>query len=156
MLAQTRKAIGGSAPPDKPAATGNSPQSGKKSAPATILVVDDEPLIRWAVRETLTDRGYEVIEAGDAASAIGAISPSGDAVDVVLLDVRLPDSADLHLLSAMCRLSSRASVILMTAHSSPELFVEAHRLGAFAVVDKPFEMDALPPLIEHALAARPH
>jgi DNA-binding NtrC family response regulator len=47
-------------------------------------------------------------------------------------------------------------VILMTAHGTPDLFTEARRLGAFAVVDKPFEMEALEPLVERALAARPH
>jgi DNA-binding NtrC family response regulator len=47
-------------------------------------------------------------------------------------------------------------VILMTAYGSPDLFVEARRLGAFAIVDKPFEMQALEPLVERALAARPH
>ena len=156
MVAAIWQAIGGPAPSDQQAATGNSPRLAKNSARARILIVDDEPLVRWAVAETLGDRGYDVSEAGDAASAIRACSPGSRAADLVLLDLRLPDCDDLRVLSAIRRLSPLTAVILMTAYGSPELFTEARRLGAFAIVDKPFEMDALQPLVERALAARPH
>lgn len=139
--------------PGAHAAQRNSPQSTKKS-PARILVVDDEPLVRWSVSETLTDEGYEVAEAGDGASAIQALSAAAHA-DVVLLDLRLPDCDDLHVLSALRRLAPTTPVILMTAYGTPESLTEARRLGAFAVLDKPFEMDALVPLVEHALDSRP-
>lgn len=117
-------------------------------------MVDDEPLIRWSVAETLGALGYDVGEAGDAASAMRACTPGSRAFDVVLLDLRLPDCDDLGALSAIRRLSPRTPVILMTAYGSPELVLEAHRLGIFAILDKPFEMDALQPLVERALAAR--
>ena len=141
-----------SSPGDRVAAR-NSPPLSKKSA-ARVLVVDDEPLVRWSVSETLTDEGYEVAEAGDGASAIQALSAAAHA-DVVLLDLRLPDCDDLHVLSAVRRLVPSTPVIVMTAFGSPESLREARRLGAFAVLDKPFEMDALVPLVEHALDSRP-
>ena len=156
MVAAIWQAIGGPAPSDQQVATGDSPQLAKKSAGAKVLVVDDEPLIRWSVAETLAERGYEVSEAEDAASAMRACSPGSRSIDVVLLDLRLPDCDDLRVLSAIRRLSPRTAVILMTAYGSPELFTEARRLGAYAIVDKPFEMDALQPLVQRALAARPH
>ena len=121
-----------------------------------VLVVDDEPLVRWAVSEVLGGQGYQVKEVGDAASAIRALSTPADRVDIVLLDLRLPDSEDLRVLSAMRGLAPATPVILMTAYGTPEILAEARRLGAFAIVDKPFEMDALPPLVEHALSARAH
>src|SRR5215470_18453875 len=63
----------------------------------TILVVDDEPLIRWSISETLGTAGHRVTEAEDAASALRALACMPPP-DVVLLDLRLPDSNDLRLL----------------------------------------------------------
>ena len=131
------------------------PGSGKKSAPLQVLIVDDEALIRWAVAETLGAQGYNVTEAGDGSSALREFSNSLGETDVVLLDVRLPDSDDLRVLSAMRRLSPSTPVILMTAYGTPELMNEALRLGAFSLVNKPFAMSDLAPLIERALASNP-
>ena len=64
-----------------------------------VLVVDDEALIRWAVSETLTTAGHDVVQAADARSALRTLGDSGGAIDVVLLDLRLPDCSDLTLLS---------------------------------------------------------
>jgi DNA-binding NtrC family response regulator len=156
MVAAIWQAIGGPAPSDGQPAAGNSPQCAEKSASERVLVVDDEPLIRWSVAETLADNGYEVLEAVDAASAVRALVNADARVDVVFLDVRLPDCDDLRVLSAFRRLSPRTPVIVMTAYGSPELSVEARRLGAFAVIEKPFEIEALQPLVDRALAGRPH
>ena len=65
-----------------------------------VLVVDDEPLIRWSVAETLAERGYQVVERGDAEGARAALR-EGSTFDVVLLDYRLPDSDDLSLLASI-------------------------------------------------------
>ena len=66
-----------------------------------VLVVEDELLIRWAIAETLSDAGHVVIEAADAAGAVRALANSVEAIDVVALDYRLPDSRDLALLAAI-------------------------------------------------------
>jgi DNA-binding NtrC family response regulator len=123
--------------------------SREKSSSGRVLVVDDEPLLRWSVGETLRETGFEVTEASDAASAMDALHHDA-AIDVVLLDLVLPDSDDLRVLSAMHRELPDTPVILMTAHGSPELFRTATRLGAFAVLDKPFEMDEVARLAEQA------
>jgi DNA-binding NtrC family response regulator len=155
VVVANTQAIGGPLPRDRQVTTGNSPQLAKKSALARILVVDDEPLMRWSVAETLAGRGYQISEADDAASAIRACSTASCSFDVVFLDLRLPDCDDLRVLSAMRRLLPHTPVILMTAYDSPELVIEARRLGVFAIIDKPFEMDALQPLVERAQIARP-
>ena len=69
----------------------------------------------------LGERGYTVIEAGDARTAIAAIEDAKEPFDVVLLDYRLPDSADLRLLETVRRLAPTSQVIMITAHNSPEL-----------------------------------
>ncbi len=116
-----------------------------------VLVVDDEPLVRWAVAETLADSGYQVLEAGDAKSALRLFP--GAHTDAVLLDLRLPDCDDLRVLSSIRQLSPSTPVIIMTAYGSPELIDEARKLGVFAVVDKPFELAEIAPLIEKALVS---
>jgi DNA-binding NtrC family response regulator len=133
----------------------NLPATAKKSAPPRLLVVDDESLVRWSVAEVFGERGYEVTEAHDARSAIHAFSEIADPTDVVLLDLRLPDSDDLRVLAAMRWLSPATPVILMTAHGSPGLLEQARRLGAFAVLDKPFEMNELAGIVDVALGRRP-
>jgi DNA-binding NtrC family response regulator len=115
----------------------------------TVLIVDDEPLSRWSVSETLTDAGYRVAEAGDAASALRAVSATP--TDVVLLDMLLPDADDLETLTAMHKIAPATPIILMTSYGSRELFAEATARGAFASVNKPFEMSELPDLVGRAL-----
>jgi DNA-binding NtrC family response regulator len=132
---------------------GDSPHAAEKFPAARVLVVDDESLVRWSLAETLGASGYEVTEAKNGASAIQVFASLRDGTDVVLLDLRLPDVDDLRILAAMRQLSPEVPVIVMTAFGTPELLNEALRLGAFAVIDKPFDMSAVCPLIERALAA---
>jgi DNA-binding response OmpR family regulator len=127
----------------------------RKSPPLHVLVVDDEPLIRWSVAETLGARGYQVIEAGSGEAAISAIVSAPGATDVVLLDLRLPDFGDLSLLAVLRRLAPTVPIIMMTAFATPELVERARQMGAFTVVNKPFEMNELVPLIRAALLAAP-
>lgn len=129
---------------------------GKKSAPLRVLVVDDEPLIRWSLAETLSERGCQVVEMGDGCGARGAVRDAAREFDVVLLDYRLPDSEDLSLLAAIRRLSPHAQVILMTAYGSPEVVRGALDLGAFRVVGKPFEMQDVANLVAEASATPRH
>lgn len=133
----------------------NSPKPVKNFPAATVLVVDDEPLIRWSIAETLAEGGYKVSEAGDAASAIAAFQTT-PAADVVLLDLRLPDCDDLATLSAIRQLSPATRIVLITAFGTPEILAEAHRLGAFAIMDKPFEIDAVRTVVDRALAEPQH
>jgi two-component system response regulator AtoC len=119
-----------------------------------ILVVDDEALLRWSLVETLSDSGDEVIAVTDAASAIQAVTDAAVPFDVVLLDLRLPDSNDLNLLSRLRRLTPMTRIVLMTAFGTPEISQGALDLGAYRVLNKPFEMNALSPLVTEAHASR--
>ena len=124
----------------------------KKSAPR-VLVVDDEALIRWSLTEMLGERGYEVTEAGDARMALRAIHDAAEPFDVVLLDYRLPDSADLRLLDTIRRTTPMSQVIMVSAHNSPDLAQGAATLGAYCTISKPFEVDSLAALVYQARIA---
>ena len=114
--------------------------------PRHVLVVDDEPLIRWSVSETLSDLGYDVEQASDAAAALRSVTTAARPFEVVVLDLRLPDMNDLSLLGTLRQLLPGAALILMTAFGTAEIIEDARALGA-TVLDKPFELDELRRLV---------
>jgi two-component system response regulator AtoC len=133
----------------------NSPHMPENFASRRVLVVDDEPLIRWSLAETFEARGYEVVEAGDGRGALLAIGDRSGAFDVVLLDFRLPDSNDLNLLATLRVLAPATPIILMTAFGTPEVAEQALELGAFRVVSKPFAVSDIAMLVQQAQHRRP-
>ena len=112
-----------------------------------VLVVDDEPLIRWALCETLEQAGHLVEEVGDARATIDKLA-AGYQPEFVLLDFRLPDSDDLGLLRSIRQLSPQSTVVMMTAFSTTGMMAEAERIGASCVLSKPLDMGSVPALVE--------
>ena len=109
--------------------------------PTRILVVDDEKLIRWSLRERLTAEGYDVLEAADGAEAIRLLDTGTPSL--ALLDLRLPDTDGMTLLKYALDSTPDLPVIIITAFSTIDSAVEAMKHGAFDYVSKPFNMDEL-------------
>lgn len=127
---------------------GDFPPPAEKSPPLSILVVDDEPLIRWWLSETLADSGHRIVEAADGSEAVEAATRAPLPFDVVLLDFRLPDSNDLSLLSRLRQLAPHARIIMMTAYGTPEMMEGALHRGADHVLTKPFEIADVARLVQ--------
>lgn len=122
-----------------------------------VLVVEDEALLRWSLVEILRRGGHTVIEAVSATTAREAMSSAPSAIDVVLLDYRLPDSNDLRLLEEIRRNRPGSAVVLMTAYATPEVIDGALERGAYCVISKPFDLHDVDTLIHNAhRAKRPH
>ncbi|OHB77080.1 MAG: Fis family transcriptional regulator [Planctomycetes bacterium RBG_16_59_8] len=114
-----------------------------------ILVVDDEKLIRWSLKERLQKEGYNVFDAVDGASAM--VMFEHEEIDLVLLDMRLPDTDGNTVLKRMHGIEPEMPVIIVTAFSTVETAVDAMKLGAYDYIVKPFNMDELVITVRRAL-----
>jgi two-component system response regulator AtoC len=115
---------------------------------ASILVVDDEALLRMSLRARLAQEGYELFEAGTAGEALEQLASEPD---LVLLDFHRPDGDGLAVLRQIKQRSPDTIVSMMTAFSTIENAVEAMKLGAFHYVNKPFDVEEIVLLAEKAL-----
>ena len=118
------------------------------SAPAKILMIEDDAAIASTLRRVLSDEGYEVTleQRGDA----GLERAKQDQFDLVVTDLRLPGLSGLDLVRELHRAKPLLPIILMTAHGTTETAIEATKFGAYDYLVKPFE---IPVLIDLAFKA---
>lgn len=118
--------------------------------PRQVLVVDDEALIRWSVSEALADAGWIVRQASTGAEARAAVDLLDGCPFVVLLDLRLPDVADLSLMRELRTHRPDVPIVIMTAHGTPEQTRIAREAGVYRVVDKPFDIGTVVAVLDEA------
>ena len=114
-----------------------------------VLIIEDEKLIRWSLRQRFVEEGYIADEAETGGAGLRKL---GDAsYDLITLDHKLPDMTGLNVLREVRKVDADIVVVMLTAYSNVEDAVTAMRLGAFDYVSKPFKMDELMLTIEHGL-----
>jgi len=116
-----------------------------------ILVVDDERLVRWSLRQKCEEWGYQVIEAEAGEAGIKLVQQ--ESPDLVLLDVRLPDINGIQVLEQLKKNEGAPSVIMITADPQLDDVKVAIKLGAYDFVGKPLDFDELHVTIKNALEA---
>ena len=106
-----------------------------------ILVADDDAGIRSLLRDLFEGEGYDVTEAANGAEVL-RLFDSGNAPELALMDVRMPDMTGLDVLSTLSEKSDGAlPIIIMTAYGAASIAIQAMQFGAYDYVTKPFDLD---------------
>ncbi len=118
----------------------------------SILIVDDDEVMQQTLSDVLKKKGYEIFSVGSGNGALSIIKKN--IVDLVLLDMRLPDVDGLEVLKKIKELDTEILVIIMTAYSDVQTAVSAMKSGAYHYINKPFELEELKLLIEKGLETK--
>ncbi len=119
---------------------------------STILIVEDEQLLRESLAGLLEEEGYRVLQAANGAAAYARVVE--EPVDLVLSDVRMPEMDGLSLLQRLHQLAPETPVIMMTAYGTVDSAVAAMRAGGWDYLLKPIQFDDLLVKVERALQFR--
>jgi two-component system nitrogen regulation response regulator GlnG len=118
----------------------------------TVLVVDDEESIRWALSKALEREGYRVVLAADGTAGLArAVEPG---IDLVLMDIKMPGSNGLEVLSRIREVRPDVPVVIMTAFGTLQAAVEAMKRGAYDYITKPFDFEELSILVRRVFEVR--
>jgi two-component system response regulator AtoC len=124
---------------------------GKPMRPS-ILIVDDDEVMQETLSEVLRKRGYEIFSVGSGNGALSVMKKN--IIDLILLDMRLPDVDGLEVLKKIKEFDTEILVIMMTAYSDVQTAVSAMKSGAYHYINKPFELEELKLLIEKGLETK--
>ena len=118
----------------------------------SILIVDDDEVMQQTLSDVLKKRGYEIFLVGSGNGALSVIKKN--VIDLVLLDMRLPDVDGIEVLKKIKELDTEILVVMMTAYSDVQTAVSAMKSGAYHYINKPFELEELKLLIEKGLETK--
>ena len=118
----------------------------------TILVVDDERLVRWSLQQKLEQWGYHVSLAEDGAAALARAQL--DNPDLITLDVKLPDMTGIEVLSELRKRNIQVPVVVITAFGVVDDAVRSLKLGAYDFIEKPINFEKLENALRNALETR--
>ncbi len=117
----------------------------------TVLVVEDDEPVRFGMTTLLAQEGYLVLTAANGHDALATLRQPLSAIDVVVLDVHLPDVSGIDLCARLRELYPRLPVIVCTGEATPEEVAQLLHLGAHRYLQKPVSADELLATVEAAL-----
>ena len=132
--------------------TGNQAGAEAMNDAQRVLVVDDDRGMRETLSAILEEEGYQVFRCRDGTTAMELLEETP--IDVVVSDLKLPDTSGLEILSVLKKRSSDAAFILMTGYASVETAIQSVNRGAFAYHVKSLDMRALFGSVRNALTQR--
>jgi CheY-like chemotaxis protein len=119
----------------------------------TVLLVEDDRLVRASLSRFLKGKGYTVLAAASPSEALGA-ARTQDTIDVLVTDMILPEITGSELASKLCASAPSMKVIYMSAHPADVLSARGHLQPGAPCLEKPFEMEALAELLARVLAGQ--
>jgi DNA-binding NtrC family response regulator len=114
-----------------------------------ILIADDEPNMIWALKRALTKEGYEVLSVENGEEAVKTFEEQEP--DLVILDLKMPKMDGMEALKAIKEINPKVPVMMITAHGTTKVAVEAMKIGALDYILKPFDIEELRMTIRKAL-----
>ena len=117
--------------------------------PETILVVDDEKLIRWSLKQNLQKESFNVLEAETVQIGFELVSELEP--DLIILDQRLPDGTGIEFIQKLREISFDNPIVMLSAVDTSNVAVQAMKLGAFDYITKPINFEELKIVIEKAM-----
>jgi DNA-binding NtrC family response regulator len=124
---------------------------------ATVLIVEDELLVRWAIAEHLQECGFKILTASNAEEAVQAVQKYDPKIDLVFSDVRMSGAMDGFALAAWIRQHRpHVAVILTSGHAQARDAVQELCEDVGEIVRKPYSFDAVVARIEQALSVHAH
>ena len=115
----------------------------------TLLIVDDEKAQRQVLLGDLKSRGYKVLEADSAETALDIVRKN--LIDVILTDLKMPGASGIDLLTNLKEINPEISVVIMTAYASVETAVQALKNGAYDFITKPYNLDEIELVIKRII-----
>jgi CheY-like chemotaxis protein len=131
----------------------------RNTLPPRLLLAEDDFELRTMLAQNLRKDGYQVIEAKDGAQLVDLlrswlVERRAEPIDLVVSDNRMPGWSGLEFLRSLRQADWAIPVVLITAFGDEDLHREARRLGAAAVLDKPFDVEDLRTVVLDALPSR--
>ena len=117
-----------------------------------VIVIDDSQTVRQQVRLTLSQAGFDVVEAVDGKDGLAVIQKTKDAA-VAICDVNMPHMNGLEMLEALAQTGSKLPVLMLTTEGQPQLIERAKKVGAKGWIVKPFKADLLVAAVKKLAAA---
>lgn len=114
-----------------------------------ILIIDDEPGIRTVLSDILEDEKYKVITAADGIEGLAILK--NESIDLVILDIWLPNMGGIDVLQEIKNDFSETEVVMISGHANIDIAVKAVKLGAFDFIEKPLSLDKLLNIVRNAL-----
>ena len=117
----------------------------------SILIADDDDSIRFVLKKALQKEGYRIFSARNGNETVDLLR--SEPIDVILLDIFMPDANGLDLIETLQEINSTASIIIVTAHGTTQIAIEAAKRRAYDYITKPFDISAVTELVARAAFA---